>query len=649
MKVKILIFILFIYLQVQKCYAPEVCCRYPQETTSQNQIVTNIVKQTVQTTQYVPPQTTRAYVAPTTQRPIPSKEYLPQVEPQPDTQNNVYITPTTNRPYVAPTTQRAYVPPQTQRPITLTPYKAEQYIPPKDNYNPQPSNDRPSILYPTPKPIYGGQSDLSEPIGRPSTNQHIQRQQDASVPLPPVGCAAALNCTEIQFCTAEAVISKTPVILTEEQNAFRVPMTDCRDIAKGFTGKCCRDPDYTDPWPVGQLGQYNPNELGKAFDDGQYRAPNGARTNTNEIVGSSSSESKTFANNPNAINGNGFTKTTTKNTFTTTTNNGNSGNNGQAGGNGYLGNAGGSNTGFTSTNTNNINGQNGQNGQNGGQGFNGVSNTGFTKTTTNEFVGTTTNSGFGGQNGGSNTGFTNTGFAGQNGQNGQNGAGGFTKTTTSEFSGSTGSGGSGFQGNNGNNGNVGGSGFTKTTTTREFNLNTNRGSQGGQGFQGNQGSNNAGGFKSTSELSGSSEFSGNGGDQGGSGTTTNEFTNTKTFTTKVITGTSSSTAGQGFSGSSGSESSTSGFGSSGSGSSSSGFGSTQSGSGSSTSGFQGTTGSGFAGKNPSSGFGPQGPVITTSSNRVPLHPDGPVKETKFTTHVEQFREAPKCGVRNFVS
>lgn len=409
--------------------------------------MTNVVKQTVRTTQYVPQQTTRAYVPPTTQRPVtqqqyqtttyvekvPSNQYLPQVEPQPDTQNNVYIAPTTKRPYVQPTTQRAYIPPQTQRPITKTPYKAEQYVPPKDNYNPQPSNDRPSILYPTPKPIYGGESDLSEPIGRPSTNQQTQRQQDAPAPLPPVGCAAALNCTEIQFCTAEAVISKTPVILTEEQNAFRVPMTDCRDLAKGFTGKCCRDPDYTDPWPVGQLGQYNPNELGKAFDDGQYRAPNAPRTNGNEILGSSSSESKTFANNPNAINGNGYTKTVTKNTFSTTTNNGfngNTGNNGPAGGNGYTGNGGGSNTGFKSTTTstnngyngqtgqNGPNGPNGQNGQNGGQGFNGGSNTGFTKTTTSEFSGTTTNSGFGGQNGqngqngGSNTQYTSTGFGG---------------------------------------------------------------------------------------------------------------------------------------------------------------------------------------------------------------------------------------------
>lgn len=65
------------------------------------------------------------------------------------------------------------------------------------------------------------------------------------------------------------MISKTAVQLSPEEEAFRVPMTDCRNNEEGFVGKCCRDPDYVDPWPVGQLGQYNPQILG--FDDGSYK------------------------------------------------------------------------------------------------------------------------------------------------------------------------------------------------------------------------------------------------------------------------------------------------------------------------------------------------------------------------------------------
>lgn len=66
----------------------------------------------------------------------------------------------------------------------------------------------------------------------------------------PSACAAAMNCTDIKFCNATGYISTTPVELTPAEEAFRVPMSDCRDPAKGLeAGKCCRDPDYVDPWP----------------------------------------------------------------------------------------------------------------------------------------------------------------------------------------------------------------------------------------------------------------------------------------------------------------------------------------------------------------------------------------------------------------
>lgn len=45
-------------------------------------------------------------------------------------------------------------------------------------------------------------------------------------------------------------------------------MQDCADPETGVVGKCCRDPNYKDPWPASQLGLYNPND---GFDNGQYK------------------------------------------------------------------------------------------------------------------------------------------------------------------------------------------------------------------------------------------------------------------------------------------------------------------------------------------------------------------------------------------
>lgn len=78
-------------------------------------------------------------------------------------------------------------------------------------------------------------------------------------------------CTPIEYCSATAVISKTPVVLSEFQKVYRVPMTDCMILPSKELGKCCRDPDYTDPWPVGRFGQYNADELNAVFDSGAYK------------------------------------------------------------------------------------------------------------------------------------------------------------------------------------------------------------------------------------------------------------------------------------------------------------------------------------------------------------------------------------------
>jgi hypothetical protein len=149
-----------------------------------------------------------------------------------------------------------------------------QYLPPIDgdasNQNPAYlATARPSVKPERENDYETGPSNDQNTILRPTTRRPTQpprvfdaEQSSNIVQAFPVGCPAALNCTEIQFCTDKGVISKTPVILTPQQEEFRVPMTDCRDLEKGINGKCCRDPDYTDPWPVGQLGQYNEEAFG---------------------------------------------------------------------------------------------------------------------------------------------------------------------------------------------------------------------------------------------------------------------------------------------------------------------------------------------------------------------------------------------------
>ncbi|XP_011881510.1 PREDICTED: uncharacterized protein LOC105569558 isoform X2 [Vollenhovia emeryi] len=68
-----------------------------------------------------------------------------------------------------------------------------------------------------------------------------------------MGCAAALLCVEEQYCTLEGTISPQPIVLTSKQILRRVPLSSCRISKTGAVGKCCRDPNYVDPWPTGNL------------------------------------------------------------------------------------------------------------------------------------------------------------------------------------------------------------------------------------------------------------------------------------------------------------------------------------------------------------------------------------------------------------
>ncbi|XP_050082216.1 inactive serine protease scarface isoform X3 [Anopheles aquasalis] len=270
-----------------ECYAPEVCCKQ-QSLLSQSTVLTNegyVVK--VPENQYLPPegqntdtniQTAPPPPPPTTPRPPPTTtRYVPpptttRYVPPPTTTR--YVPPPTTTRYVPPPTTTRYFPPPTTS--TRAPFQAEEYIPPREEV-PSPSNDDPNKIRPPQDEIPNPANDTPVVL-RPTTQRPFQppppQGPAAPAPLPPVGCSAAMNCTEEEYCSSTGVISKTPVQLTEEQKLFRVPVTPCRNLERGFTGVCCRDPDYVDPWPVGQLGQYNPEILGAAFDDGSYK-PNG--------------------------------------------------------------------------------------------------------------------------------------------------------------------------------------------------------------------------------------------------------------------------------------------------------------------------------------------------------------------------------------
>lgn len=212
-----------------RCYAPEVCCRFAQRRSAAYNL-DNDVAAAGSTSEVL---TAEGYVVKK-----PSNQYLPSYDQAPSNNNNNFIPPAP-RP-----TQPRPTPPRTQPPVYTT---QQQYRPtpppprPQVSYQPQPTNNRPVIQY-DPAPV-----------------------------IVPIGCSAAMVCTNIQYCSASGVISKSPVSLSPEQELFRVPLTDCRKPDTKEVGKCCRDPDYTDPWPVGRTGQYVPEELNKVFDNGGYK------------------------------------------------------------------------------------------------------------------------------------------------------------------------------------------------------------------------------------------------------------------------------------------------------------------------------------------------------------------------------------------
>lgn len=188
---------------------------------------------------------------------VPDRRYLPSEPERPDEEpaqsgDNVQNLPTQPPPVVSTT----YLPAPTRRPV----------VPQRPSQRPQPVTAPRPV---TPRPTPPRQRDE---IPQPDTNNPAFLKV-------PVGCPAAMNCTSRQFCDASGTISKTPVDLSPEQAMFRVPLIDCQDRQTATDGVCCRDPDYTDPWPTEILGQYRPDLLG--FDDGSYKPE---ASNRNSVV-----------------------------------------------------------------------------------------------------------------------------------------------------------------------------------------------------------------------------------------------------------------------------------------------------------------------------------------------------------------------------
>jgi len=235
-----------------QCLAPEVCCRVPQPTAAPSVTVVS----------YQPsPTTPRPYVTPAVQT------QRPQVITKRPQVNNQYLPPRDNEVPQGNNPVGAYLPPEKG--------EEEQSLP----IQPDSANYNPSVLRPTPPP--------PQPPRPPVGNDEL------SEPILPSACPAATNCTDINFCNADGTISPSRVSLTPDQETYRVPLSECKDESKGLKkGYCCRDPNYTDPWPTNLLrtGAFDANVLAQAFDDGAYR-PNGGGRNQRAIKSTTAAKS----------------------------------------------------------------------------------------------------------------------------------------------------------------------------------------------------------------------------------------------------------------------------------------------------------------------------------------------------------------------
>ncbi|XP_055387830.1 inactive serine protease scarface isoform X2 [Condylostylus longicornis] len=200
-------------------------------------------------------QTDRGYLPPIQSGQLPSREQGQPPLRQPGSQPSLQVT--------YQPSQLTYQQPQLpspppgqalRQPVQTPRQPTSGYIPPRSPAGPTTGEGILSLpILPSKKP--------GQPV-RPVLSNDIPESQL------PTKCAAALNCTRSEYCSATGVISDTPVVLSEDQEIYRVPMTSCYNPEEGFNGVCCRDPNYKDPWPASQLGQYKAELFG---DTGAYK------------------------------------------------------------------------------------------------------------------------------------------------------------------------------------------------------------------------------------------------------------------------------------------------------------------------------------------------------------------------------------------
>lgn len=163
------------------------------------------------------PKPSTYYSAP---KPTTSTGYIP---PASGTNTSPIYTPTTKK----PTVTNGYLPPPGQpNQVGSESTGNNEYLPPPRepsdsqiiNINVIPSQPKVSTTTKGPVDRIPDDSNSRETVIRPTTDFPLN-----TTPYP--GCAAALKCVQGDFCTAEGVISTTRVILTKEQEEYRVPVT----------------------------------------------------------------------------------------------------------------------------------------------------------------------------------------------------------------------------------------------------------------------------------------------------------------------------------------------------------------------------------------------------------------------------------------